>query len=284
MKVNGEIMSRNRRNCGFTLVELLVVIGIIAVLVGILLPALGKARAAASKVKCAANLRNLGQALVIYANSNKGRMPLHECTGPAWLWDIPLETRDKLVKCGAQRTTLYCPDYSDQDADYLWNFHVAGNPADPDYKNSFCVLGYFIMTTRIDLNNNPYTTGTAEWNQLDFIGARHYIDSMHPTIPKSVVTRGASLNPVEQVPTRPSEIEIAADAIVKQNGLWSAVGAYRHVTSHIKSGIPTGANVLYLDSHVDWRAFKLQSAVYAGPIRWRATTNTNAASAVQFWF
>jgi len=60
----------------FTLVELLVVIGIIAVLVGILLPTLGRARENANQVKCMANLRQLGQALTIYIGENKGSLPI----------------------------------------------------------------------------------------------------------------------------------------------------------------------------------------------------------------
>ncbi len=78
---SGQIHSRPpalgaRARAGFTLVELLVVIGIIAILVALLMPAMSRAREMSRRTKCAANLHNLGAACQAFANSHGGLFPV----------------------------------------------------------------------------------------------------------------------------------------------------------------------------------------------------------------
>src|SRR4051812_20529788 len=71
----------------FTLVELLVVIGIIALLVAMLAPALNAARAQSQRVQCQSNLRQIGQELLIYSNSWRGYMFPSGCGGASNPWE-----------------------------------------------------------------------------------------------------------------------------------------------------------------------------------------------------
>jgi prepilin-type processing-associated H-X9-DG protein/prepilin-type N-terminal cleavage/methylation domain-containing protein len=117
-----------RRLDAFTLVELLVVIGIIALLISILLPALARARESANDLKCKANLRSIGQALTIYVNQYKGRLPATEMTGQSYTaGDIGVEDTsifwfermmgEKLIAMppagGSYTSVLVCPSQSE---------------------------------------------------------------------------------------------------------------------------------------------------------------------------
>ena len=76
-----------RTAAAFTLVELLVVIGIIAILISILLPSLSRARESARATKCLSNMRNLAQATLMFAQENRGLMP-GRAGNTCLIWDV----------------------------------------------------------------------------------------------------------------------------------------------------------------------------------------------------
>lgn len=96
--------ARSGPPCGFTLVELLVVVGIVSVLISVMLPALSRARASASRLQCLSNLRQLQLAQITYAAENRGAL-VHAGDGTeqgAWMAALQPYVRQPL--------TRRCPD------------------------------------------------------------------------------------------------------------------------------------------------------------------------------
>lgn len=207
---------------GFTLVELLVVIGVIAILISIFLPSLGKARNQARIVACASNLRQLGVASLNYAAANKQFFPATTQFAGNWIWDQSRSTTDLLVRTGAMRDIFYCPTaYDRQAAEGLWNY-------DPNYR----VTGYFWFGAR-PVSNLPALTPPKSYKRR--------IDD--PLLAGATADDG----------------ELASDVTLCQNGSFLIIqGGYKsdtHTTSHLRGPQPIGGNVMFLDGHVEWRPF-----------------------------
>jgi prepilin-type N-terminal cleavage/methylation domain-containing protein/prepilin-type processing-associated H-X9-DG protein len=244
---------------GFTLVELLVVIGIIAVLVSILLPAMGRAREQARRTQCASNMRQVGLAVINFAGTNRGIMPTFnpityrqspgsgQTYNPGF-WDNETLV-DPLRKFGLQTSFLRCPSgdiYADladatntipDEIPYLW---PAGKEFAGDWTGNYVYL--------VGLAEDASPTYPNGWNCAANVTGGN---------PVWYDTNRSAASP-KLVKNKPDKI-IMADQTV-----WFDDKGGKFYMNHQKRGARTtgippvslqsvaGGNRLFVDGHVSW--------------------------------
>ncbi len=244
---------------GFTLIELLVVIAVIALLMGILMPALQKAKEQGKKVVCKNNLKQVGISMNMYGSENDAKLPLN--TRGNWMWDISYSTTDYIIATGGDRRTFYCPTDPSKTPDManLWQFSqnapITANPDTFDEpktgrENQFRVTGYFwMMDTRNGRNYHPEGTPKKDWVTT--------LNCQQPASTELVVDATLSTG---------ADPETASFTQV-QGGTYGRWQIFDR-TNHLRRDRPEGGNILYVDGHLDWRPFTEMVVRVSPPFHW----------------